>query len=296
MLGNRGFGIVGGGLIATGVLLSAAVVHADGYKAAPRAQAPFSWTGLYGGLNAGYGWNDNSVRWDGGNTAGDFVLNSAFVGGSSILALLEPNSHSQSIDASGGFVGGQLGYNLQFARHWVAGLEVDIQSGFNGERSNSASVIIAQEPNTFTAVSDWKLKYFGTVRGRLGFLISPHLLVFGTGGLAYGETRSKANIAFAAPTSTSITLTSPDSTITCVNNAICLAGSETETSVGWTVGGGVEWAVSKNTMLKFEYLHVDLGDESVRLVAQAPSTGTAFVTTRFDHTFDILRAGFNVKF
>jgi opacity protein-like surface antigen len=67
----------------------------------------------------------------------------------------------------------------------------------------------------------------------------------------------------------------------------CLAGSSSRTSDGWAAGLGAEWAFWGNTTLKVEYLHIDLGDEHIRLVAQSPATGTGFLNARFDNSYDI---------
>lgn len=281
-----------GALIAASTVLSASDVKADGAEYA----SPFSWTGFYAGLNGGYGWNDSSVDWGPQSAAaapGNHVLNNAF---GNADARYTSHSYSQSSDAEGGFVGGQFGYNLQFAKAWVAGLEADIQTGIDGDTSSTGTHTVFGRALNFTAASDQDLKYFGTVRGRLGVLATPNLLVFGTGGLAYGETESRASISLATTAVVASGYITPGSLINCFANVVCLAGGDKETSVGWTVGGGVEWAFLKNTMLKLEYLHVDLGSQTVRLTSQSPSTGNGFVTTKFENSFEIVRAGLNVKF
>ena len=47
---------------------------------------------------------------------------------------------------------------------------------------------------------------------------------------------------------------------------------------------------------KAEYLHIDLGSETVRMVPQAPVTGSAFIDAKFKNAFDIVRVGLNVRF
>ncbi len=118
------------------VALTAAANAADMYRPAEGGykDTPFvgvNWSGLYFGANGGYGEasNDSSI--------------------------------------SGGFGGGQIGYNIQRG-NIVAGLETDIQ-GSSISGSNTAT-----------------LDYFGTVRGRVGYAIDK-ALVYGTGGFAYGD-------------------------------------------------------------------------------------------------------------
>jgi outer membrane immunogenic protein len=93
-----------------------------------------------------------------------------------------------------------------------------------------------------------------------------------------------------------VTIVGGTSFTNCLAGNVCFAGSKSGISTGWTVGGGFEWAWSKGTSLKVEYLHVDLGDQTIVLVPVSPASGTAFMTAKFDNTFDIVRAGINVRF
>jgi outer membrane immunogenic protein len=127
--------------------------------------------------------------------------------------------------------GGQVGYNLQLSPMFVAGLETDFQGA-----------------------SSRNLNWFGTVRGRLGITpFSPNLLIYGTGGFAYGEGSGGSNNGW--------------------NNAWLLNGANNNglppvwnnggsgangVKTGWTGGGGVEWAFSPRWSAKLEYLHTDL--------------------------------------
>ncbi len=93
-------------------------------------------------------------------------------------------------DTNGFIGGGQLGYNWQFA-NWVAGLEADIR-GVGNKITDGQNVTVGLAAPflasfVMTNLSLTKeMDYFGTVRGRLGWLAYPSLLVYGTGGLAYG--------------------------------------------------------------------------------------------------------------
>ena len=110
-----------------------------------------------------------------------------------------------------GFIGGgQAGYNWQVGR-WVLGVETDIQ----GADVNGSDVVtgpfgvvgskLLSPAASFTA--NEKLSWLGTARGRLG-LAFDHLLLYGTGGVAYGEASVSQNLVFptiavAFPSSTS---------------------------------------------------------------------------------------------
>jgi outer membrane immunogenic protein len=95
-------------------------------------------------------------------------------------------TRSQAINSEGPFGGAQFGYNWQLASVWVAGLEADIQApGLRGNFTRTALLI----PLSLSA--EQKLDWFGTARGRLGYLVNERILVFGTAGLAYGQTGGK---------------------------------------------------------------------------------------------------------
>jgi outer membrane immunogenic protein len=286
------FGFVGAAIAGIALLGSVSPVNADGLqKVSQKAESPFSWTGFYAGVNAGagYGQIDKAVSLAGDNGAGTFFLNRIFTDDPTSSL----NAFSQSLFSQGFVGGGQLGYNLQFARDWVVGVEADIQSGLQGSASATGFVDPVAFTNPITLTSNQDLKWFGTVRGRLGFA-TERFLMFGTAGIAYGRTEVSANIN--NPNGIDVPFPGVPTNLLCVANQVCIAGSDSKTSVGWTVGGGLEWALWNHVMLKVEYLHVDLGDQTLRLVAQAPSTGTGFVTAKFDNSFDIVRAGLNVKF
>ena len=271
--------------VVAGTCLSAAsAVAADiarpVYKAAPIATA-YSWTGWYGGLNAGYGWNDATTSFTGDGGAGDIVLDHSFLPG---------GPRTQKLDPSGFIGGGQFGYNWQFDKQWVAGLETDLQySAVKGD----AFVTPAPGGVTYGLTSRQELEWFGTVRARLGFLLTERLVAFGTGGLAYGQTKASATIANVSNLTHVIPLATQ---LTCPANAVCLAGSDSRISAGWTAGGGLEYAPWNNVTFKIEYLHIDLGDRTQQLVAQAPASGNGFATAKFNNAYDMVRAGVNWKF
>lgn len=139
----------------------------------------------------------------------------------------------------GGFIGGaQIGYNYQFASPFVLGVETDFD---------------------FSGVSDgnYSLNYLGTVRARAGWAFD-RVLVYGTGGFAYGQGSLKA---------------------------FGLSADASQT--GWTLGAGAEYAFDRSWTARAEYLYVDLGSTTFQ-------TFTGPVATGFDA--NILRAGVNYRF
>jgi outer membrane immunogenic protein len=246
----------------------AADLPAQTYTKAPVYVAPvYDWTGFYIGGNVGYSWGRSSDT-------------STLTNGVGTVLLTGPGS--SNLDGVVG--GGQAGYNWQM-QNWLWGLEADIQgTGEQGSRSFTCgiglctpSVVgIAFFPGAAVPVAlNQKIDWFGTVRGRVGVLATPTLLLYATGGLAYGEVNSSATIG-----------------------AVPVGFSSTNTDVGYTVGAGVEGVIGGNWTAKLEYLYVDLGRASGSFTTAIPAFGGGFVTSNYSSriTDNVLRVGVNYKF
>jgi outer membrane immunogenic protein len=252
----------------------------------------YRWTGGYGGINAGYGWSNSTVQASGDSAtegAGNALLHGIFA---DMTLNFAPASYSQSPRAKGGLSGFQLGYNWQLGGIWLVGLEADLQGTFIGGDDFKLGLVRPADAYSFRSEQD--LNWFGTVRARLGLLATNQLLVFGTGGFAFGQAQVSAAITNHSGL---VGIVTPGTSYTqCATGNVCFAGSDTKLSGGWTLGGGFEWAWLANTTIKVEYMHVDLGSQSILLNLQSPANGTAFARAKFDNDFDIVRAGLNVKF
>jgi outer membrane immunogenic protein len=277
----------------TGSALAADLPH---YKAPPPPPPPPPpmWTGFYVGLNAGGTWaQSNSTN----TTAFPIFAAPAIQSEANVAALLATSNIGSG--NGGGFIGGgQIGYNWQFYNSFVAGIEADIQGiAYSNNTRNFAAVSgVPGFPleTMFGAVSVKRnVDYIGTVRGRLGWLFTPTLLVYGTGGLAYGGVSS----------STSMFQTDTLATTGCTFcNPYFTAGSYSDTRVGWTAGGGLEWMFWPNWSAKVEYLYYDLGRVSYAMSplvsffnGGAPAwAAIAQSSTRFNG--NIVRAGVNYHF
>lgn len=191
-------------------------------KAVPYV-ALYNWTGFYVGANIGYGWG--RVSDDAGATS----------------------------NMNGVIGGGQIGYNWQM-NNLVLGLETDFQG--SGQK-NSGTGFIGATPVTVTD----RIRYFGTVRGRLGYAFDRTLL-YVTGGYAY--------------TNVSVDLTTPSGT-----------ASSNTTKSGATVGAGLEYAFAGPWSAKAEYLYVDTGTQAVTLLG---------VTENVRIKNHIARVGVNYRF
>jgi outer membrane immunogenic protein len=158
---------------------------------------------------------------------------------------------STGTNVSGGLVGGTLGYNYQ-AGQWVFGIEGDGDwSDISGSTTNAVC------PGTSCEVrNDW----LATLRGRVGYAYD-RFLPYITGGAAFGDIKM-------TPTG--------------------FSGATTD-KAGWTLGGGVEAAISGPWSAKLEYLYVDLGKANCSAASCGVSTDTSF------HT-NIVRVGLNYRF
>ncbi|MGH6811692.1 MAG: outer membrane protein [Methylocella sp.] len=253
----------------------------------------FTWTGLYVGLNAGGTWSSsNTVDVDTVDAFGNPGLGGGPAAGVASAALATANV---PVSTSGFIGGGQIGYNLQFANNFVAGIEADIQgiaasSGAKTVFSQAAIAGFPGNPIGQNLSSSRRQDYLGTVRGRLGFTITPTLLVYGTGGLAYGQTASRTSITQQVENAPALP------------NQYSSFGSISNSRVGWTAGGGLEWLFAPNWSAKVEYLYYDLGSVTYGLsplenfnIAGTPFTAGA-PSARTSFRGNIVRAGINYHF
>lgn len=213
----------------------------------------------------------------------------------------------------GGFIGGaQFGYNYQLRKSIVIGLEADIQ-GLTGHHISPANVIpfggsdnTGHPFNGSTFVSATKnLDDFGTVRAQFGYLVTPTLLAFGTAGIAYGQVGSSTNVfqTLSSNANAGSVSTSPSSYICCNVTPTVGASGYSETRIGWTVGGGLEWMMTPNWSVKAEYLYYDLGKPNTQFGITSYSTNPAGYydnvlsttsATRFNG--HVIRTGLNYHF
>jgi outer membrane immunogenic protein len=257
-------------MLSTGAL--AADLAPRMYTKAPVAPpVVYDWTGFYIGGNVGYSWGRSSDTSTLTNGAGTVLFTS---GGSSNL--------------DGVIGGGQIGYNWEM-QNWLFGLEADIQGADErGSRSFTCGTGVCTPATPIPGVLPifnpgpavpvtlaQKIDWFGTVRGRIGLLATPSVLLYGTGGLAYGGVNTSETIGAAA-----------------------LGFSNTDTRVGWTLGAGIEGALGGGWSAKLEYLYMDLGKTSDSSLTPIAALGGGFISSDFNSriTDNILRVGVNYKF
>jgi outer membrane immunogenic protein len=245
------------------------------------------WTGFYAGVNGGYAWQDRRSSISGDT---DLGAGSIFVDIANNVTPANNLTFPLGDRLSGPLGGVQFGYNWQPARHWIAGIETDFDWS---DLKNGASVSNPPGGVILVQSSSQQLDWFGTLRGRLGYLLTDHLLVFGTAGLAYGETKASANIADTSALGFNVPV---NTTLLCLRFTNCLAASQSRVSAGWTAGGGAEYAISKKLTFRVEYLHIDLGTQNLKLVAVPPTTGNGFALAKFINAYDLVRGAVSYRF
>jgi outer membrane immunogenic protein len=105
------------------------------------------------------------------------------------------------------------------------------------------------------------------------------LLVYGTGGFAYGSVRDRLNVSDIQGGSIESRSVSSDRTAT-----------------GWAAGGGFQYAFTPAVSWKAEYLHLDLGSTALSQTAAAnPPFTSAAASLTVHHDYDIVRTGLNYR-
>ena len=259
------------------------------------------WTGFYAGLNVGGTWSNNNTI----NSTTWLLYQQAGTADYYTAALL---SGPKSSSSAAGFIGGgQIGYNWQVSfggYRFVSGAEADIQglasSGANQNRWNFAPNAGLSSNNTTpysiatNVQGNSNLSWLGTARGRFGYLAMPTLLVYGTGGLAYGGYSSNLQLI----------QNWNDISGRGMNAFNYGTSSLSTTMVGWTAGGGAEWMFMPNWSVKGEYLYYDLGNTTGSLVnvdyglnAASGFNGLESITNYSKRiSGNIVRAGVNYHF
>ncbi|HWC94509.1 MAG TPA: outer membrane protein [Pseudolabrys sp.] len=198
-------------------------------KAPANIAAVTNWTGFYIGIEGGADWG----RFSQTNTISGVSLG--------------------FFDQKGGLIGGTAGYNWQTG-NWIFGLETDLSwTDLSGTQACGP---------TLNFICTTEMRSFGTLRGRLGTTVLDNVMLYLTGGLAYGDIRATRNVS---------------------------ATVSDNWRAGWTLGGGGEMMLLPNWSVKLEYLYATFpGTATTYLVT---STGTPVAAVERD--VQIVRIGLN---
>lgn len=173
---------------------------------------------------------------------------------------IETTVGGASLDQDGWFLGAQIGYNWQAAYSpWVFGVELDAAwASIEGSETAVAGVATA----TLTS----ETQFLGSVRGRVGYAYD-RWLPYVTGGLAYSQNEITASATVPG---------------------FAVSVSDDQSSIGYTVGAGVEWAFAPRWSAKLEYLYYDLGSATY-----FENVGGGFEA---DTSFQTIKIGLNYRF
>ncbi len=161
--------------------------------------------------------------------------------------------------------GAQVGYNMQFGM-FVAGIEADAQA-IDFERINP--ILVPGRNNRINRNNDDEVDIFGTVRGRLGLAAFDRGLIYATGGLAWKtDADNNGGGRFGGN------------------------GNNGGDNIGFTVGGGVEYAFTNNISMKVEGLYVDFSDGN----NNNRRRGLVNFNNNDGREFGLVRAGLNFRF
>src|SRR5437660_758051 len=240
------------------------------YPSAPRMAV--EWTGIYFGVNAGYGWAQGSSNTVFGGEAANTTLlipagattpfgrGATELGGTSLLGSSSPR---------GGIAGGQVGFN------WQAGMVVfaaELDAQWSGQ-SNAVSLICTPPTPGCTATEAIKIRSLTTGRARIG-LAFDWLMPYVTAGGVLVNARDDLTVN--------------------VGGASANFKPLSNTTLGWTAGAGVDVALSSNWSARFEYLHIRAnGITSSVLIPGFLGNGTAAETASYRD--NIVRVGLNYR-
>jgi opacity protein-like surface antigen len=224
----------------------------------PPAAAPAfisDWAGFYIGINGGGGWGHEDFD-------PSFFVNT-------MPLLTTPPSASPK----GGVFGFQAGHNWQWGPV-VGGLEVD----FDGADLTSSTTFFPLVPFT-EATLDKKIDELASARARLGYLIFPNWLLYGTVGIGWGHDRINMSAETLPPV------------------AFLEATQSSDVNLfGWVAGAGLEFKFANNWLIRGEWLHYDFGRVTDPNNNSLLTSSLLIDTGNIRTTVDVARAALSYKF
>jgi outer membrane immunogenic protein len=251
----------------------------------------WSWTGFYIGGNIGGKWMNDP--W----TAASLRDPPGPIGGAQLpVDATSPRNY----EGESARLGGYLGYNWQFSPLWVVGVEADAawadshnapKGGFPG--CSPSGVLGCTAGFGFGPgapfggdTTEVDMRWDASVRGRVGLLITPDVLLYGTGGVAWQRIEATGNCGpftssfycngSTQPTPSSIT--------------------QTTTLVGWTAGAGVEVHVAEGWLVRAEYRYANFGTWNSVFAFGPTDAGDNTYRFQLHPTTNIVTAGVAYKF
>jgi outer membrane immunogenic protein len=249
-------------------LCSALSVGAADFRAAPVLKAPpvatTTWSGFYLGVDAGVQATRTDLTTTGVSTVGPFLAPFAFA---------PDGATTLPYDGTGFRAAAFGGYNWQVSPHWVLGVEGDIGRADNTTTLGGIAVPAFFCCATSSFASGVRTTWDASLRGRIGYLVTPGFLAYLTGGIAWQhfEESSSCGPPFCAP---ALPVTFVPFSFT---NAF--------TKAGWTVGGGIEAMLWPSWLVRAGYRYAEFGTVTFSNTDVATSViagGSSFITATQD--------------
>jgi TonB-dependent siderophore receptor len=229
----------------------------------------FSWTGFYVGAQIGYAWGDN-------NGAISYATPGGLYGDPSL-------GH----DGEGVIGGLHAGFNYQI-NNWVIGVE-----GTVDPTTLYRNILVLEPDGLADPTGDFNIgntvngsvhsTIQGSIRARAGYAFD-RLLLYGTGGAAFGGFKSYYQLYGTDIYNTA----APPVTLP----FFYASDTSSSTRVGWTAGGGVEYALNNNWSVEAEYRYSDFGR-----ITDVPSFAAGITYTASRHLMqNQMQTGFSYKF
>jgi outer membrane immunogenic protein len=246
------------------------------------------WSGVYVGLEGGYGWGHQSIN---GSPGDEFDFPEAYeylYGPPPQQKFFFPDVSVGSIKQRGGLFGGFFGVQKQWGG-WVLGLEGDIDgASIKGSATSSAVENLASAflvcalqgecltSSTRSVSIDSKIDMLGSVRGKVGFVLAPDWLLYGTGGLAFAHVKNTVTV--------NETDHYNDAGGWVESNTMSASGGTS--MFGWAAGAGVDWKFWHDAgsawILGVEYLHYGFGTNTITVTDNAGSSIAINATEKVD--------------
>jgi outer membrane immunogenic protein len=285
---------------AMGLIASQAASAADlrvPMKAAPAPLPPpvQDWSGIYVGLEGGYGWGKQNFS----NFDPFFASSEIFFCGKECGPNAAINSVSQSGWLAGGFVGAQKQWGS-----WVLGIEADFDAADIKGSTTAVATPFALGTSSINQhhTINTKIDELGTVRGKVGWAWSPNWMIYGTGGLAFAHVQTDFSASQNFCFTPGDCLPGFDASSFDIGG---VSGSGGVSMLGWTVGAGLDykWQIDQNSavIFGFQYLHYQFDNHSLTFgplqrVSTFNNETSTFTIGDMSQTIDVIKGRISYLF
>jgi outer membrane immunogenic protein len=215
--------------------------------------ARFNWTGCYLGGHLGGGFAHKDI------TDPVQLVQDSFLGAGSTDGITTVSPAPRGV-----VIGGQIGCDYQFAPSWVVGIE----GAASGSTMKGSTIVGLPLGNPDTALVQAKTDFLTSVTARVGYAFDNVLLYAKAGGALAGD-RYDVSGSFAGTPFGFVGL---------------------ENRIGWTAGGGVEWAFSQHWSASVEYDYYQFGH---RVIAMSDPTNVFLGNVDLRQNIQVVKAGLN---